>query len=290
MKIKTLYLFLIFNTILFSQEYKKDIVIVSIDSVDHILQYQKGHLDSLSYYYVKEKTRGSNFIGFELQELNPIDTEVLRNKEIIPFTKMYNDYKSQRLGKIGLNFMQFFGQPKKMVFVKKNNLKITYYKANTVLVHMSIRMSDEELKTRIDTNKNLISLRSLSDDLKYALTYLTADRIQTFKDAKSNYFVNTYHIPSDRYINLEKSDTSIHKSFYYFAIFSNDLVPHRATKLYKTKDLILPRIEGFKEFRDGNGFLVKLSSISAVKDDSSKNEVIQNIKMRDTILLKLSKY
>lgn len=128
--------------------------------------------------------------------------------------------------------------------------------------------------------KTTVSLEEISnDDLKLLFTQLKGNKTESYNDKKQNFFVNIHKVFSEDYILLDFEE-NIYKEFYYFVASSYDLYTSRQAVLFKSENLIIPKIENVKESRDGKKFIIILSIVNPEVIALRSKEII-NIESKD---------
>jgi len=92
-------------------------------------------------------------------------------------------------------------------------------------------------------------------ELVYALTYIDSRHIEDFIDGDNYFYIKTFKIQSTEKVRVEEEE--FYKDFYYVLVSSFDEESHRESTLYKTQNIILPKIEGFKDENDS--FLISIN-------------------------------
>ncbi|MBW1297808.1 hypothetical protein [Aquimarina litoralis] len=120
---------------------------------------------------------------------------------------------------------------------------------------------------------NTIKLQEIDNqDLKLLITQLKGEKTKNYNDNKKHFFVNIHKVLSEDYVLID-SEENIYKEFYYLVASSYDLHPSRQAILFKSEDLIMPKIEKVEENEDGKNFNITISVVNPeIVSLKSKNE------------------
>ncbi|WP_281989844.1 hypothetical protein [Aquimarina aggregata] len=117
------------------------------------------------------------------------------------------------------------------------------------------------------------------EELKYALTYLTHDAIETY-DFNDGYFLKTFKIETHEYVTYREEHKFL-KSYYYIIVGSYSEATHLETKLYKTDKFVSPEIYHNIKNEDKSKHTIEIISLEST--ETTVEQVNEKVKTHITI-------